>query len=61
MCRPYKWVFGPKFSNQGSFFGRFSINMGGLVIQKLAKNSQKMGRFPPKFIMKVSITASLSN
>ena len=30
MCRPYGWIFGPKFSKQGSLFGRFSINMGGL-------------------------------
>ena len=30
MCRPYGWVFGPKFSKQGPFFGSSSINMGGL-------------------------------
>ena len=33
MCRPYGWVFGPKLSkdlNKGPFFGRFSINIGGL-------------------------------
>ena len=40
MCRPYGLVFGPKFSKQGSLFGRFSINMGGLSRnwQKMAKN-----------------------
>ena len=31
---------GPKFSKQGSFFGRFSIKQWW-VIQKLAKNSKK--------------------
>ena len=32
--------FGPKFSRQGSVFGRFSINMGGIsrYWQKIAKN-----------------------
>ena len=31
---------GPKFSNKGPFFGRFSINMGGSSRnwQKIAKN-----------------------
>ena len=40
MCRPYGWVFGPKFSKQGFLFGRFSINMGGLSRnwRKIAKN-----------------------
>ena len=44
MCHPYEWGFGwgfgPKFSKQEPFFGRFSINMGGL--SKIGKkNSQK--------------------
>ena len=40
MCHPYGWVFGLKFSKQGSLFGRFSINMGALSRnwQKIAKN-----------------------
>ena len=56
MCRPYGWVFGPKFSRQGSLFGRFSINMGGL-----SRSWGKMDRFPPKFIIKVGMTASFGN
>ena len=34
------WVFGPKFCKQGSFFGRFTINMGELSRNwlKIAKN-----------------------
>ena len=30
MCRPYGWVFGQNSLNKGPFFGRFSVNMGGL-------------------------------
>ena len=50
---------GPKFSKQGSLLGRFSINMGGFSRnwQKLSK----MGSFPPKFIIKVSMTATVGN
>ena len=45
--------------NKGPFFGRFSINMGGFSRnwQKLSK----MGSFPPKFIIKVGITATVGN
>ena len=45
--------------NKGPFFGRFSINMGGLSRnwQKIAK----MDRFSPKFIIKVGMTASFGN
>ena len=41
------------------FFGRFSINMGGFSRnwQKLSK----MGSFPPKFIIKVGMTATVGN
>ena len=45
--------------NKGPFFGRFSINMGGF-----SKNWQKwskMGSFPPKFIIKVGMTATVGN
>ena len=29
MCRPYGWDLGPKFSNEGPFFARFPLHMGG--------------------------------
>ena len=43
--------------NKGPFFGRFSINMGGFSRnwQKLSK----MGSFPPKFFIKVGMTATV--
>ena len=40
--------------NKGPFSGRFSINMDGL-----SSNWRRMGRFPPKSIIKV--TASFGN
>ena len=45
--------------NKGPFFGRSSINMGGFSRnwQKLSK----MGSFPPKFIIKVGMTATVGN
>ena len=45
--------------NKGLFFGRFSINMGGLSRnwRKIAKN----GPFSAKFIIKVDMTASFGN
>ena len=46
---------GPKFSKQGSLFGRFSLNMG-----RFSRNWQKLsniGSFPPKFSTKVGMTA----
>ena len=45
--------------NKGPFFGRFSINMGGF-----SRNWQqivKMGSFPPKFIIRVGMTATVGN
>ena len=47
---------GPRFSKQGSLFGRFFINMGGLSRnwQKLSK----MGSFQP---IKVGMTATVGN
>ena len=45
--------------NKGPFFGRFSINMGGFP-----RNWQKMSKmdsFPPKFIIKVGMTATFGN
>ena len=45
--------------DKGPFFGRFSINMGGSSRnwRKIVKN----GWFPPKFIIKVGMTASFGN
>ena len=59
MCRPDGWVFGPKFSKQGSHFQQILINMSGFSRnwQKIAKN----GPFSPKFIIKVGMTASFGN
>ena len=50
---------GPKFIEQGSLFGRFSLRMDGLSrnLQKIVEN----GWFPPKFIIKVGVTASFGN
>ena len=50
----------PKFSKQGSLF-RQIFHKQGWVIQKLAKNSEKMGGFPPKFNVKVGMTATFGN
>ena len=46
---------GPTFSKQGCLFGRFSIKVSWFSrnLQKLSK----MGSFPPKFIIKVGMTA----
>ena len=60
MCRPYGWVSGPKIlQTRVTFFGRFSLNMG-----RLSRNLRKIvkdGWFPPKFIVKVVMTASFGN
>ena len=55
-------VFGSKFSKQGSLFGRFSINIGGLSRnwRKIARNGP-WGHFPPNFIIKVGMTATFGN
>ena len=50
---------GPKFSKQGSLFGRFSLNKGGL--SRNWRKIAKMGGFPPKFIIKVGMSASFGN
>ena len=45
--------------NKGPFFDRFSLNMGAF-----SRNWQKiikMGTFPPKFIIKVGMTATVGN
>ena len=45
--------------SKGPFFGRFSLNMDGFP--EIGKKLSKMGNFPPKFIIKVGITATVSN
>ena len=52
---PPIWVgfWAPNSLDKLPFFGRFSINKGGL-----SRNWQKMGGFPPKFIIKVGMTAN---
>ena len=44
---------------KGPFFGRFSINMGGL--SRYWRKIAKKGRLPPKFIIKAGMTASFGN
>ena len=53
-------LLGLKFSKQGSPFRQIFLKHG-LVFQKLAKSLQKMGSFPPKFIIKVGMTATVGN
>ena len=50
---------GPKFSKQGSLF-RQIFNKHGWAFQKLAKFVKK-GSFPPKLIINVSMTATVSS
>ena len=60
VCAAYMVGFWAQNSlNKGRFFGRFSINIGGFSrnLQKLSK----MGSFPPKFIIKVGMTATVGN
>ena len=52
-------ILGRNSLNKGPFFGRKSINMGGL--SRNWRKLPKMGRFPPKFIIKVGVTASFGN
>ena len=49
----------PNSLNKDPFFGRFSLNFGGFSRnwQKIAK----IGSFPPKFIIKEGITATVGN
>ena len=50
---------GQKFSKQGSLLDRFSLNVG-----RFSRNWQKivkMGTFPSKFIIKVSMTATVDD
>ena len=59
VCAAYMGGFlGPKFSKQGSFFGRFSYMCG---LPRNWRNIVKNGWFRPKFIMKVGIAAIFSN
>ena len=58
---PPIWVgfWAPYSLIKGPFFGRFTLNKGGLSRnwRKIAKN----GWFPAKFIIKVGMTASFGN
>ena len=49
----------PKSQNKGPFFGKFSIKRVGYP--EIGEKLQKMGGFPPKFIIKVGMTARLGN
>ena len=48
--------WGQSSLDKGPFFGRFSMNMG-----ELSRSWRKIGRFPPKFIIKVGMAASLGS
>ena len=57
---PPIWVgFSRNYLKKGPFFSRFSINMGGL--SRNWRKMPKMGRFLPKFIMKMGVKASFGN
>ena len=58
---PPIWVgfWAPNSLNKGPFFGRFSINKGGL--SRNWREIAKMGGFPPKFVIKVGMTATFGN
>ena len=45
--------------NKDPFFGRFSLNMGGF--SRNWQKFSKMGSFPPKFIIKGGMTATVGN
>ena len=45
--------------NKGPFFGRFSLNIHGFSTNWQILS--KMGSFPPKFIIKVGMTATVGN
>ena len=46
------------FLNKGPSFGRFSIRVG---YPEVGKKKPKMGGFPQKFIIKVSMTANFGD
>ena len=57
---PIRVGFGAQNSlSKGPFFGRFSINIGGISINWQILS--KMDSFPPKFIIKVGMTATVGN
>ena len=60
---PPIWVgFWAQNSLNRSLFGRFSLDMGGLVgFPEIGKKLSKMGSFPPKIIVKVGMTATVGN
>ena len=52
--------FGPKFPKQRSLCRQIFRNHGW-VFQKFAKNCQLWVAFPPKFIIKMGMTATVGN
>ena len=58
---PPIWVgfWAPNSLNKGPFFGRFSLNKGWL--SRNWRKIEKMGGFPPNFIIKVGMSASFGN
>ena len=60
MCYPYGWVLGTKFSRQGPLFRQILLKQGWFF-SEIDKRMSKMGSFPPKFIIKVCMTASLGD
>ena len=60
VCAAYMYgLLGQNSLDKGPFFGRFSINMGG--ISRNWRKIAKMGHFPPKFIIKVGMIESFGN
>ena len=57
MCRPYGWVFGPKFSRQGSLSRHIFHKYGWVIGEKWPK----IGCYPPKFIIKIGMAASFGS
>ena len=52
----------PRFSKQGSLFQQiFRDSEQRWVFLKLEKKLSKMGSFPPKFIIKVGMMATVTN
>ena len=57
MCHPYGWAFGSKIlSTWDPFSADFWVGF-----PEIGKKSSKMGSFPPKFIIKVGMTATVRN
>ena len=57
MCRPYGWVLGRNSLNKGPFFGRFSINRGG--VSRNWRKIAKTGLFFTKIHYKIGYDSKL--